>query len=81
MTLGRSLISQLSYLFQQRKIKIWRDSPMIDLVEYKGSNAGVIGARIQQGSEVCIVNATRGVLLCAGGFAKNENIRRAWSKT
>ncbi|KAM0198867.1 hypothetical protein ACHAPA_012248 [Fusarium lateritium] len=75
--LGRSLVSQLVYLCRQRGIEIWCDSPFIDLIQGDDTSRTVLGARIERGGATLAVRATQGVLLCAGGFARNQEMRNS----
>ena len=74
-TLGVSMISQLLYLNVQRGTSIWVSSPMKELV-VSDDGGSVTGAIVQHGGKDVAVHATRGVILAAGGFAKNDEMRK-----
>ncbi|KAF2092959.1 fumarate reductase/succinate dehydrogenase flavo protein domain-containing protein [Rhizodiscina lignyota] len=73
-TIGVSMTGQLLYLCLQNDIPIWTDSPMKELVVQDGR---VTGAVIQkQGGEEIVIDAPKGVLLAAGGFSRNSEMRK-----
>jgi succinate dehydrogenase/fumarate reductase flavoprotein subunit len=74
-TLGVSMISQLLYMNIQKGVSLWTDSPMKELVVRNGR---VTGAIISQGGKNITVEASRGVILAAGGFARNEEMRKKY---
>jgi 3-oxosteroid 1-dehydrogenase len=75
MTNGRSLIGQLLLLNLQRNLPIWRESPLSELIVEDGA---VVGAVIRHEGRDVRVRATRGVLLAAGGFARNRQMRERY---
>ncbi|PNP73357.1 hypothetical protein FNYG_13255 [Fusarium nygamai] len=78
-TLGKGLICQLLYLNLKWKFNIWRESPLMDLIVEDGK---VVGALINRGGEKPVrVRARRGVLLVAGGFARNEEMRKQYHES
>jgi 3-oxosteroid 1-dehydrogenase len=72
MTNGRSLVGQLLLLNVQRELPIWRESPLIELIQDGDEITGVVVER--KGRRVR-VKARRGVILAAGGFARNAEMR------
>lgn len=80
-TLGRSLVGQLLQLCLERngKVTIWRNSPLKRLVL---SGNEVNGAIVQNaaGKEI-LVRASHGVVLAAGGFAWNSQMRQAHQRS
>jgi succinate dehydrogenase/fumarate reductase flavoprotein subunit len=74
-TMGRSLVSQLLYLNIKRDIPIWRSSPLIKLLVEDGK---VIGAKVFHDDKEINVRAKKGVILSAGGFAKNQKMREKY---
>ncbi|MEV4422470.1 FAD-dependent oxidoreductase [Patulibacter sp. NPDC049589] len=73
MTNGRSLIGQLMLLNKDRGTQIWRQSPFVDLIVEDGA---VVGALVDHEGRRLRVRAERGVLLSAGGFARNLQMRQ-----
>ena len=72
---GRSLVGQLLLLNLQRQTVIWRSSPLLELIMEDGV---AIGAVVEHGGGRVRVRAERGVLLAAGGFAKNRQMRETY---
>lgn len=72
--MGESLIAQLLYFSLQRNAVIWRNSPLTELIIHHGK---VVGAVINyENRKLRRVRARRGVLLAAGGFAHNDEMRK-----
>ncbi|PVH76964.1 fumarate reductase/succinate dehydrogenase flavo protein [Cadophora sp. DSE1049] len=76
-TLGMSLVAQLLLLVKLRGIEVRRDCPMIKLHVDDGKVAGVV---VKKDGVDTLVRANRGVMLCAGGFAKNAAMRQKHTK-
>lgn len=78
-TMGQSLVGQLLYLGQQSQVPIWRNARLVDIIQ--APDGTVVGASVQQTNsdgghrELRRIHARRGVLLCAGGFAHNKEMR------
>lgn len=70
---GGSLIAQLLHLLLQRDTEVWIESPMTDLVTEGDAVTGVVVHRY--GKDVRI-GARRGVMLAAGGFSHNAQMRQ-----
>lgn len=73
-TLGVSMISQLIYLNVCQGTSIWTSSPLKELVT--DSQGNVTGAMVEHEGKVVQVHTSRGVVLGAGGFAKNAEMRK-----
>jgi 3-oxosteroid 1-dehydrogenase len=73
MTNGRSLIGQLMLLNKNRGTQIWRESPFVDLIV---EDDVVVGAVVDHEGKRLRIRAKRGVLLSAGGFARNLQMRQ-----
>ena len=71
--LGVSMISQLIYLNVTKGTTIWTEAP---LKELKVENGRVTGALIEKNGRPVTVETSRGVILAAGGFAKNPEMRK-----
>jgi 3-oxosteroid 1-dehydrogenase len=78
LTNGASVIGQmLSVLIESRgEPPIWTDTAMGDLIVEDGR---VVGARVTRDGTSLNVQARMGVLLAAGGFSRNAEMRRRYS--
>jgi 3-oxosteroid 1-dehydrogenase len=78
LTNGASLIGQmLKVLIDLRgEPPIWTDTAMEDLIVEDGR---VVGARVSRNGASLNIEARRGVLLAAGGFSRNADMRRRYS--
>ncbi|KAH7369584.1 FAD binding domain-containing protein [Rhexocercosporidium sp. MPI-PUGE-AT-0058] len=76
-TLGMSLVAQLLLLIKLRDIPVWRQCPMVKLHIEDDRVAGVV---VKKNGAETLIRAKRGVLLCAGGFAKNAAMRQEHTK-
>ncbi len=79
LTNGASLIGQLLKALidlADGRPPLWTDAAMHDLIIDDGR---VVGARIVRGGVPMNVEARRGVLLAAGGFGHNKEMRRRFS--
>lgn len=75
LTGGHALLGGLYWAARQRGIPIWCKSPMKSLVAESGRVAGVVVSR--EGSDVT-VRARKAVLLAAGGFERNQQMREQY---
>jgi len=75
LTLGNAGIARLFLSLQDRNVPIRLNSPMKDLIEDNGEICGVL--TIQNGSTVRI-RAHKGVILAAGGFERNQEMREQY---
>jgi 3-oxosteroid 1-dehydrogenase len=77
LTNGASLIGQmLKALIDLRgEPPIWTDTPMQDLIVEDGR---VVGARVSRNGASLNIEARKGVLLAAGGFSRNADMRRRY---
>ena len=77
MTNGASLIGQmLKILIRGGEPPLWISTAMEDLIVEDGR---VVGARISRNGATVNVQARKGVLLAAGGFSRNADMRRRFS--
>lgn len=72
LTNGASLIAQLLQVALGRRVPIWTESPLDDLIVEDGR---IVGVRALRGGQPVHVGARRGVLVSAGGFAHNPEMR------
>uniref|UniRef100_A0A7C5RTS4 3-oxosteroid 1-dehydrogenase n=1 Tax=Thermomicrobium roseum TaxID=500 RepID=A0A7C5RTS4_THERO len=75
LTLGASLVGQLLMLCLQRGIPIWLESLLEDLLVEEDR---VVGAVVRHQGRTVRVRARGGVLLAAGGFAHNREMRERY---
>ncbi|MFC8102690.1 FAD-binding protein [Streptomyces sp. NPDC057363] len=75
-TNGMSLMGQLTKAAVDARIPLWLDTAVEDLVVEEGR---VVGVRARRDGEQVTVRATSGVLLSAGGFEHNAEMRRKYS--
>jgi 3-oxosteroid 1-dehydrogenase len=72
MTQGHALIGSLRLSLKDKGGQLWLNSPMTSLLHQNGK---VIGAEIDRNGEVVRVIAKHGVVLAAGGFEHNAELR------
>ena len=75
-TNGMSLIGQTLKVVLDSGIPVWIDSPVQELIVEEGR---VRGVRVQHQGKSVAVEGRRGVLLAAGGFEHNAEMRRRYS--
>ncbi len=75
LTLGNALVGGLRYALLERKVPLWLDTPMRDLIEFDGRIEGVLAER--NGKPVRVL-ARCGVILAAGGFERNQALRERY---
>ncbi|MGO9153811.1 FAD-binding protein [Mycobacterium sp.] len=78
LTNGASLIGQLlkALIDLRGEPPIWIDAAMQDLIVDDGR---VVGARVTRNGASLNIEARKGVLLAAGGFSRNADMRRRYS--
>jgi 3-oxosteroid 1-dehydrogenase len=76
-TTGMSLVGQILKMIIDAGIPIWLDSGVEELVV---ENGRVVGVRVSRNGTPVTVTAKAGVLLCAGGFDHNAEMRMKYSK-
>jgi 3-oxosteroid 1-dehydrogenase len=74
LTLGQSLVGQILIAMQRRGIWIWRHTSMDELLV---EDDRVVGALATRNGKPVTIRARHGVLLAAGGFARNREMRAA----
>lgn len=72
LTLGNALTGGLRLALNERKVPLWLNSPMADLIQEDGK---VVGAVVRHEGKTIRVRARKGVVLAAGGFDKNKAMR------
>ncbi len=79
LTNGASIIGQMLKALidlSGGKPPVWTDTAMEDLIVEDGR---VVGARVTRGGSSLNIQARKGVLLAAGGFSRNAEMRRRYS--
>lgn len=76
LTNGASLIAQMLNALLARQVPIWTSAPFRDLVV---SDGRVVGITVTRDGSLTRIEARKGVLLAAGGFAHNADMRRRYS--
>lgn len=74
---GAALQGYMLMSLQRAGIPIWTDSPLADLIVEDGR---VVGGIVEHGGQARRVRARRGVLLAAGGFARNAEMRQKYGR-
>lgn len=76
LTNGASLIGQMLEIATERGVPVWTDCGVTELVVEDGRVVGVVATKE---GEPFTVRARRGVLLAAGGFAHNAEMRARYA--
>jgi 3-oxosteroid 1-dehydrogenase len=77
LTNGMGLIGQMTKLALDRGISVRLNSPVEELIVEDGRVAGV---QVRRTDRSTLIQARRGVLLDAGGFERNPEMRRKYSR-
>jgi 3-oxosteroid 1-dehydrogenase len=72
LTRGQALMGRVFGALLKAGVPIWRGTSLVDLVLDDGR---VVGAVIERNGKTLRIRARRGVLLAAGGFARNAEMR------
>ncbi len=75
LTNGASLVGQIMKVLLADGASVWTDAAVDDLVVQDGR---VVGVRVTRQGSTTMIEAKKGVLLAAGGFAHNEAMRRKY---
>ncbi len=74
--IGNALMTSFGrVLLVERKVPLWLESPLTELVVDDGR---VVGVRVRQGDREVAIAARRGVMLAAGGFESNPDWRQKY---
>jgi 3-oxosteroid 1-dehydrogenase len=76
LTNGASLVGQLLRIALDHRIAVWTEAPLEDVIVEDGR---VVGVRTVRDGKPVAVQARRGVLISAGGFAHNRAMRARFS--
>lgn len=77
LTLGNALAGGLRLALNERGVPLWLESPMRELL--RDRQGRVTGAVIERGGKPLRVRARKGVVLAAGGFDKNAEMRAEYA--
>ncbi len=77
LTLGSALAGRLRRSLMDRRVPLWLSTALRDLVLEDGRVVGVVAERR---GRTMRIGATKGVLLAAGGFERNEELRRRYQQ-
>ncbi|MFM8541756.1 MAG: FAD-dependent oxidoreductase [Chakrabartia sp.] len=72
LTLGNALLGGLRLAINEKKVPIWLESPLLDIISDKGK---VTGAVVRHEGKSLRVRVKKGIVLAAGGFDKNQMMR------
>lgn len=73
MTGGQALVAGLLTAANKAGVEMWRNSPLKELVQ--DASGRVTGVIVERNGQRQQINARRGVLLGAGGFERNQEMR------
>lgn len=73
LTLGNALTGGLRMALNGKNVPLWLESPLVGLIEAEGKIAGAVVSH--KGRDMRI-RARKGVVLAAGGFEKNAEMRK-----
>ena len=74
LTLGNALLGGLRLAARTRNVDLWLNTKLVELVT---EGARVIGASVTRDGRPLLIEARRGIVLAAGGFERNEQMRAA----
>jgi len=72
LTLGNALVGGLRTALNDRKVPLWLNTPFTGLVQQDGK---VTGVEVRHDGRMMRIEARRGVILAAGGFERNRDLR------
>ena len=76
LTLGNALAGGLRMALNKKNVPLWLESPMESLVEEDGAVTGVV---VRRSNKAMRVRARKAVILAAGGFDKNQQMREEYA--
>lgn len=75
LTLGSAMMARLKLSFDKAGAKLWRNTPMKELIFENGRVTGVV---IEHEGKRMRVHARKGVVLAAGGFERSAEMRKQY---
>ena len=77
LSLGQALAAGLRAGLLAKDVPVWLDTPMTGL---RVTDGRVTGVEVTRGGQPAVISASRGVVLAAGGFERNEQMRRRYQR-
>jgi 3-oxosteroid 1-dehydrogenase len=77
LTMGQSLMGRLRLSLIERGVPLWLRSPVESFVEEDGR---VVGVKITRDGRPMTIEARRGVMVAAGGFERNDEMRKKYQR-
>lgn len=77
LALGPALIARLRLSLKDENVPIWLNTPLQELIVEEGAVVGVVA---EKGGQPFRIRARKGVILAAGGFAHNQQMREQYQK-
>ena len=77
LTMGQSLMGRLRLSLIERGVPLWLRSPVESFVEDGGR---VSGSRITRDGSPMTIEARKGVMVAAGGFERNDEMRKKYQR-
>lgn len=77
LSMGQALIGWLRYALKQRDVPLWLNCPLKDLI-IEGKK--VVGVIVEKEGKELKIGAKKGVILAAGGFPHNLEMRKKYQK-
>ena len=75
LTMGNAGIARLWLSLQDREVPMWSESPVTELLT--AADGRVEGVVVKRNGESLRIRATKGVILAAGGFERNQQMRES----
>lgn len=75
LTLGTALVGGLRLALNQRRVPLWLNTPLVSVIEEGGK---VVGVEVRRNGKPMRIAARRGVVLAAGGFERNRELRQRY---
>ncbi|WP_068054662.1 3-oxosteroid 1-dehydrogenase [Nocardia xishanensis] len=73
LSLGKALVARLWLALREAGVPVWLNTPLTELITEDGS---VVGVRAERDGAPIVLRARRGVVLAAGGFEHNLEMRK-----
>ena len=77
LTMGQALMARLRLSLIERGVPLWLSSPVTSFVQEDGR---VVGVTITKNGTPMNIEARRGVMVAAGGFERNDELRKKYQR-
>ncbi len=77
LALGQALVARLRLSLKDENVPIWLNSPFTELVMEDGACVGIV---VEREGKLLRIHANKGVILAAGGFAHNQEMREKYQR-